>query len=70
MKSPTIDEVPKLTSKQTFELFDEFKIFLNENIGTVSKRPLGYVIQNLIQVPEHDTQTPYGEPDSSFSSYF
>ena len=55
MKSPTIDKTSKPTTKQTFEFFDEFKVFLNENIGMVSKRPVGCVIQKLVQVPEHDT---------------
>ena len=40
-KSPTIDEVPKLTThKQSFKFFAEFIVFLNENIGAVSKRLL------------------------------
>ena len=70
MKNPIIDHVPKLTSKWTFEFFDKFKVFLDENIGMVSKRPIGCVIQKLVQVPEHDTKTPYSKPDIPFSSYF
>ena len=36
MDDPSTDKAPKLSAKQVFEFFDEFKDFLNENIGSVS----------------------------------
>ena len=44
MDNPSADEVPKLSAKRVFEFFDKFKDFLNENIGSVSNWPLGYVV--------------------------
>ena len=64
-----IDKAPKLTHKQTFEFFNEFKVFLNENIGFISKRPMGNIIGILVLVPESEAQPTFGEPDSPFGSY-
>ena len=36
MKSPSINEAPKLSNNQTFKFFDKFKVFLNKNVGTIS----------------------------------
>ena len=70
MKSPSIDEAPKLTNKQTFEFFDEFKLFLNKIIGIISKQSLGYVICKSVTIQDSEEEPPYGQPDSRFSSYF
>ena len=63
MKNPAIDEASKLIHKQTIKFFDKCKVFLNENLGSASKRPLGHVAQKLVLVKESEA---FGEPDSPF----
>ena len=70
MKNPSLNEAPKLTTKRAFEFFDEFKVFLNKNIGTISKRPLGYIIQKSVNIQDSEDEPPFGEPDLPFTSYF
>ena len=70
MENPSLDGVPKLTKSRKFEFFDEFTEFLNDNLGAVSLRPLGYVVRKVAAVPDSATQAPFGHADSPFGSYF
>ena len=57
-------------TNQQAEFCDEFKVFLNKNIGTISKQLLGFVICKSVSMMDSDKEPPFGQPDSPFSSYF
>ena len=70
MENPPHEAIPRLTKSRKFEFFDEFTEFLNDNLGSVSKRPLGYVVRKDDNVAPSDTQAPFGHVDSPFGSHF
>ena len=70
MENPSLDGIPKLTKSRKFEFFDEFTEFLNDILGAVSLRPLGYVVRKVAAVPDSATQEPFGHADSPFGSSF
>ena len=69
--NPSHDQVPKLSKSKQFEFFDEFTDFLNDNVGAVSKRPLGYVVRpdKQLKVKPEANELPFGKIGSPSVSY-
>ena len=62
--NPESDKAPKLTPNKIFEFFDEFADYLQEHVGPVSQRPLGYVVRDNLEVRASATDPPYGMANS------
>jgi hypothetical protein len=67
--NPDVDKAPKLSTNKIFEFFDEFTEFLQEHVGSVSKRPLGYVVRTNAMVKPTNDDPAFGEADSTYPTY-
>jgi hypothetical protein len=68
-KDPHQDKAPKLQSTKIFEFFIDFRDFLHDHLGTISKRPLSYVIRNEVEIPNSNDDPAFGVADTRFVSY-
>ena len=68
-ENPDIEEAPKLVHDKLFQFFDAFKEYLNECIGTVSGRPLAYVVRKHMNILPSNIDPAYGKPGSTYNSY-
>lgn len=68
-KDPETDKAPKLEASKIFEFFTDFRDYLHDHLGAISKRPLSYVIRTNLEVPDSDEDVGYGSPDSKYNSY-
>ena len=68
-KDPDTDKAPKLEASKIFEFFTDFRDYLHDHLGTISKRPLSYVIRTNTEVLESGEDIGYGNPDSKYNSY-
>ena len=68
-KDPDADKAPKLEASKIFEFFTDFRDYLHDHLGTISKRPLSYVIRTNTEVLESGEDIGYGNPDSKYNSY-
>ena len=69
-EDPLPETAPKLTKKNKFEWFELFKDYLNEYTGSVSKRPLGYVVRSSFEVKPEATDLSYGHDDSEYTDFY
>ena len=69
-EDPLPETAPKLTKKNKFEWFELFKDYLNEYTGSVSKRPLGYVVRSSFEVKPEATDLRYGHDDSEYTDFY
>ena len=70
LTDPDIDQAPPFNEAKLFEFFDELATYLNGYIGSVSKRPLGYVIRDASMVPPSADDPPFGEVDTIYRDYY
>ena len=68
-KDPETDKAPKLESSKIFEFFTDFRDYLHDHLGAISRRPLSYVIRTNIDVPDSEDDVGYDNPESKYNSY-
>ena len=68
MENPCPTTAPKLTNKEMFEFFSDFRDFLSDNIGPLSKRPLSYVVREHDAVQQHLGDLEFGRLGSPYKS--
>ena len=66
--APDIDK-PEISPTKVFDFFEEFAEYLNKFQGSVSKRPLGYVVRKSAAVLPHDTDPPVGAPLTVYNNH-
>jgi hypothetical protein len=69
-KDPSPEAAPKLHQDKAFEFFEAFKEYLSEHTGSVSKRPLAYVMRDQTKVTPSAEDPPFGEDNSKYISYY
>ena len=69
-EDPLPESAPTLTKKNKFEWFDLFREYLNEHTGSVSKRPLGYVVRKSFQIKPEVEDPEYGHEDSDYADFY
>jgi len=69
-EDPLPETAPPLSTKNKFEWFDLFRDFLNEHTGSVTKRPLGYVVRKSFQVTPEEQDPRYGHEDSDYADFY
>ena len=69
MENPCPTTAPKLTNKDMFEFFGDFRDFLSDNIGPLSKRPLSYVVREHDAVQQHLGDLEFGRLGSPYKSH-
>lgn len=68
---PSLELAPKLADgKHLFDFFDNFREFLNEFIGPVSKRPLGYIVRKDWVVPASADDPSFGQAGSKYRDFY
>ena len=67
-KDPKQDEAPTFHQDKAFEFFELFRDYLAEHTGSVSKRPLAYVIREKTKVVQ-DGDPPFGKVGSTYISH-
>ena len=55
-----VDDKPSLSPLKVYDFFEDFSEYLNKHQGTVSKRPLGYVVRKAAAVLPHETDPAVG----------
>ncbi len=69
-KDPLPETAPKLTKKNKFEWFDLFRDYLNYHTGTVSRRPLAYVVRESFNVKPEGEDKPYESDESDYADFY
>ena len=64
-ENPSADLAPILSAKKLFDFFSDFRDFLHEHLGKISKRPLSYVIREHVAIPT-GLDPGFGEPDTIY----
>lgn len=69
-KTKPEEEPPKPTQSKVFEFFENFREYLDDYIGTISGRPLTYVVRPTLTIKASATDPPFGDLDSSYPTYY
>ena len=68
-ENPLPETAPALTAKKIFDFFSDFRDYLHEHLGAISKRPLSYVIRENVQ-PPNNPDPGFGEPNTKYHTRY
>ena len=68
-KDPDAKDAPKMRPTKLFDFFTDFRDYLHATYGSISGRPLSYVIRNEIAVPLDASDPAFKVDGSRYYSY-